>query len=176
MKKLLATLLMLIILISALATPVLAAGPSLQTATGGGTVERTRWGTEETYRNTYTFTVQQLDKVGNAKGHFVVIFSHGTEYHHSKIEADIRYAYFEGNAIYMSGVITQCYRPQAIGKGIIFGAQDNGEGLQATGLDKVSSVCSGVPIDAATSEDHRNRDVGHPAYWLELTNGNIQIK
>jgi len=53
--------------------------------------------------------VQQLDEAGNAKGHFVVIFNHGSIYHHSKIEAELKYVYFEGNPVYMSGSITYCY-------------------------------------------------------------------
>ena len=176
MKRLAAIILMLVILTSILATPIFAVGPSLYAAIGGGTMEQV-YGSKEIYRNSYTLTVQQLDELGNAKGHFVSIFNHGSIYHHCKVEADLKYMDVVGNAVYMSGVITYHYRnPILIGKGIIFGAQDNGEGSLATGLDKVSVVCSGSPIDAAINEEYRNRSIGQPAYWFELTNGNIQIR
>jgi len=102
MKKLLAMLLMLVILITAMATPVLGAGPSLHTATGGGTVEQRGYSSEDTYKNGYTFTVQQLDENGNAKGHFVAILGNGSEFHHREFKAELKYVYFEGNIVYMS--------------------------------------------------------------------------
>jgi hypothetical protein len=176
MKKLLAMLLMLVILITAMATPVLGAGPSLHTATGGGTVEQRGYSSEDTYKNGYTFTVQQLDENGNAKGHFVAILGNGSEFRHREFKADLKYVYFEGNIVYMSGVITHCYRPQAIGKGLLFGAIDYGEGSQAAGLDKVSMIVTGTPIDAAINEAYRNFHLGDPPVGFELTNGNIQIR
>ena len=176
MKRLSAIFLMLIVLVISLTTPVLAAGPSLHSATGGGTVERTVWGTDDTYKNTYAFTVQQLDEAGNAKGNYVVVFNHGTEYHHTKFEVDIKYAYFEGNFVYMSGVITHAYRPQWVGMGLLTVAIDNGEGQGATGPDKVSSILICGRVDAAADEDYRNWNFGNPPYGFDLTNGSVQIK
>ena len=174
MKKLLAILLMLIMLMTILATSV-AAGPSLHTASGGGTAVPPVWGNEEPYRNTYAFTVQQMDETGNAKGHFEVVAVHGTDFHHAKIEADIQYAYFEGNNVYISGVITEFYRPRYIGMGLVFAAQDNGEGSKASGPDKVSQIAVAVPFDSALRETYRN-SLGNPPAGIELTNGNVQIK
>ena len=174
MKRLLAIFLMLLVLIIILATPVLAAGPSLHKATGGGTAILTLYGSEDTFRSTYTFTVQQLDETGHAKGNLVVIFAHGTLNH--KHEADIKYAYFESDAVYMSGVIIRTYRPEWIGMTLSFAAQDNGEGNQATGLDKVSHTVIGGPIDVAVDSEFRDRLFGYPLGGITLTNGNVQIK
>ena len=174
-KKLVAISLMLVILITFLATPVLAAGPSLYRASGGGTSIYINFWDGDKYPNTYTFTVQQLDEAGNAKGHFVVIFGHSTEVHHRKIEADLKFVYFEGNTVWMSGIITHCYDPWRVGRALLFAAQDNGEGIQATGPDKVSGVVSGGPVGSAIDQRYRSM-LGFPSYGFDLTNGNVQIK
>jgi len=175
MKRLLAIFLMLLVLIITLATPILAAGPSLHTATGGGTVSWTVYESQDTYKCTYTFTVQQLDEAGNAKGNFVFTGGHGVV-PSKKMEADLKYVYFEGNTVYMSGTITQSlhYRESYVGHDLLFAAKDNGEGNRASGLDQISQVTSFYwPGHTAAALDEYWRYYLH---WYDLTNGNIQIK
>ena len=174
MKRLLATLLMLIMLIPALATPALAAGPSLHSASGGGTAVFTAYGSEDSYRNTYTFTVQQMDEAGNAKGNFVWSAGHGVM-PARKFQADLKYVYFEGNTVYMSGTITQSlhFTDSYVGHDFIFGGRDNGEGSQAIGLDQISVIVSFYrPGHTAAALDSYWRSY---LYWYDLTDGNVQI-
>jgi hypothetical protein len=164
--------LILLTVLMALATPVLAAKPELHRATGGGTVMDSYY--DPVHINTYAFTVQQLDEEGHARGNFVVHLRSKVYPTHT-MRADLMYMAVVDNMAWMSGVWTYDSRDlDRVGKSFFVFVIDNGEGIRASGPDIVSSIVTGGDTDLAIDVVNRTR-IGDGASRIKLTNGNIQI-
>jgi len=158
MKKILFPILALV-LVLAVASPALVAGP-LHQASGGGTVD---W---PGGRVTYGFVAQQMDEEGNARGN-------AQFYHRDVFEypdhAEVLYLVVDtdtGDA-WIGAIITQSEDPGLVGQEIYWRVQDNGEGSKASGPDMVSTVVFGDADNA----------LAMPSIFLrEWTNGNVKVK
>jgi hypothetical protein len=162
--------LMVLVLTMIPAMPVSATATVMHKATGGGTIERP----VAAGLVTFAFTAQQVDEQGTAKGELVFKMRNPTT--DIRINADIMYLAVEGNKAWMGSVITQSnstFPFLLVGQSIVFEVQDNGEGSKATEPDKVSQPQAvSDPVYALDKPDLTT----NPTYWIDWTNGNVQVK
>jgi hypothetical protein len=127
----------------------------LHWATGGGTID---WGNAG--RVTYGFNAA-VDMAGNAGGVLQFNWRNAGRKWHGAIDC----LSVDGNQAYASGTITS---GDYEGMYFTFGVEDNGEGVTATGPDRISTIVRrATPWDCADL---------FPSPFKEWTNGNAQIK
>jgi hypothetical protein len=156
MRKLIAVVVATMVVAGLLGATVVFAGPAVNKASGGGTVD---W---PMGRVTYGFTAQ-IDAAGVVKGQ--------AQFHHRDVgisnHVAINCLAVVGNNAWLGGTITESTDPMSVGLEIVWRVQDNGQG-QAAPPDMVSTVVPGV----APGECYSMPDLG----LIPWTNGNVEVK